>query len=58
VYLSYRKRVLYLKANHGYVPLCETSITPIIKIITLWIRGPIYQETVNVTERTLLYRGL
>jgi len=38
--------------------LRETSSTPIINIIAQWIRHPVYQETVNVTERTLLQRGL
>ena len=45
-------------SDHGYVTSRETSSNPIINVIAQWIRHPICQETVNVTERTLPQRGL
>jgi hypothetical protein len=55
---AYPTETMCCTSDHGYVTLRETSSTPIINVIVQWIRHPIYQETVNVTERKLLQRRL
>jgi hypothetical protein len=55
---AYPAETVCCTSNHGYVTVRETSSTRITNMISQWIRHPIYQETVNVTERTLLRRRL